>query len=130
MEKYFEKNRGCLGIVVRRAVLVCVLIWAIKTMYENYRFGKKRPFWKDTALVQVCKTPYYSTGECIKLTVKLIDNESAQINFKNGNYIVTSGVTCYFTTDYQYGKAERYVFCRSWDEDGKQWDFLPLDLVY
>jgi len=118
---------GCLGIII----LIGLAIWGLIKFYDNYRYGEKRPFWNGTELVQVCKTPYYSSSECYKLNVTLLDEDSAQIHFKNGGYIISYDVTCYFTTDYNgYGKEKRYVFCRSWDENDQQWDFLPMDLVY
>lgn len=124
-----EKNDnwlGCLPVIV----FIILIFGVANKAYNDYRFGEKKPFWEGTDLVQVCKTPYYSSSECYKLYVTLIDNKTAKINFKNGGYIITFDVTCYFTTDYKYGKEKRYVFCRSWDEDDQQWDFLPMDLVY
>jgi len=130
MEEDYEENGGCLGNLLLGIVFVGVVIWLAKGFYDDYRYGEKKPFWKGTELVQVCKTPYSSSSDCYQLDVKLIDEKTAQINFKNGGYVFTYDVTCYFTTIYQYGKAIRYVFCRSWDEDNQQWDFLPSWVNY
>lgn len=32
---------------------------------------------------------------------------------------------CWFTSNYQYEKEMQYVFCRSWDKDGQQYDLHP-----
>jgi len=109
-------------------VFVLVLIglwWAGSSAYEKYYIqSEKKPFWKGTDVVQVCKHPYYSSNDCYQLKVTLNDNKTAKIQFDNGGYKVTEDIICWFAAQWIKGDP-RYVFCRSWDSDGQQWDFLP-----
>lgn len=110
------------------AIIVLIVVgWFIHKAYDNYQNGEKKPFWKGTQQVQVCKKPYYSSQECYKLDVTLVDDETASIRFPNGGYKVTRDVTCYFASTYD---APKYVFCRSWDSDANQWDFMPTWVNY
>ena len=111
---------GCFWIIV----FIIGAGWFIKSIWDNYKYGEKDPFWKGTELVQVCKTPYYSSEDCYKLNVTLIDKKTAQIHFPNGGYKYTRDITCYFAAK-SFPDEPKYVFCRSQDSDGQQWDFMP-----
>lgn len=107
-------------------ILIIACIWWVGSKaYDNYLNGEKKPFWKGTELVQVCKKPYYSSDECYRLKVALDGDDTAIIYFNNGGYKYVSDLTCYFS-----GSEPRYTFCRSWDSDGNQWDFLPMSVRY
>lgn len=107
------------------AIIVLIAVgWFIHKAYDNYQNGEKKPFWKGTELVQVCKTPYYSSEDCYKLNATLIDDKTARIQFPNGGYKVTSDLTCYFAAK-SFPDEPKYVFCRSWDDEDQQWDFMP-----
>jgi hypothetical protein len=124
-----DSNEGNLGCITT-LIIIAIAGWFIYKADQNYKYGEKPPFWKGTSFIQVCKVPYYSSDECYRLNVTLIDKNIARINFDNGGYVYTHDVTCYFTTTYLYGNEHRYVFCRSWDNDDQQWDFAPLDTYY
>jgi hypothetical protein len=111
-------------------IILCIagVIWGFYKVKDWYYNREQAPFWKDTERLQVCKTPYYSSNDCYFLTVTLRGKDAAVIHFKNGGYIITYNLTCYYAAE-MYGKA-RYKFCRSWDEDGHQWDFMPANIVY
>lgn len=103
-------------------VFVIGIVWFINHKPNDYKNGETDPFWEGTERIHVCKVPYYSSQECYTLKVTLIDKKTAQIYFPNSGYKITYRVTCYFSTIY---KGPRIVFCRSWDNDGQQWDFEP-----
>jgi len=91
--------------------------------------GEKDPFWTGSQMVQVCKNPYYSSDDCYELSTYMApDGSYAQINFPNGGYIYTYDIVCYDAAT--FGSEPEYVFCRSWDSDGQQWDFMPLWINY
>lgn len=110
------------NILIAVIVLIGIGYLANKA-YDDYRFGEKKPFWKDTELIQVCKTPYYSSDECNNFNVTLLNNNTAIIHFPEGGDKYTFKLVCYFSTD-KFQK--HYVFCRSWDSKNQQWDFAPL----
>lgn len=125
-----ENSEGCTGLLI--IIGIIGLGWFAYKEYQNYLYGEKRPFWSGTKVIQVCKKPYYSSDECYRLPVTLIDSQTARINFDNGGYKYSYDLTCYFTThidEITYAKS-RYVFCRSWDSDGQQWDFAPFFSKY
>lgn len=116
---------GCIGLIV----LILLAYWAIHPVYDRYRFSEKKPFWSGTNEVQVCKAPYYSSGDCYKLNVRLSeDNKSAIIYFPNGGYKVTFDIECYNAAT--FNQSPNYVFCRSWDDSDQQWDFMPTWVNY
>lgn len=118
-----QKNNwgvGCFWI----GLFLIGAIWGINKLWYEYENSPKDPFWKGTDLIQVCKKPYYSSEECYKLNVTLLDKTSARINFPNGGYKVTRKIVCYNAARVE--PVPKYVFCRSWDSDGQQWDFMPL----
>ena len=112
-------------------ILVLLGIWWLgsKAYQKYYIDAEKKPFWVGTDLVQVCKTPYYSSSDCYKLNVTLLDDKTAQIEFPNGGYKVTEDLTCYFAGLLTQDQP-RYVFCRSWDSEGEHWDYLPVWVNY
>lgn len=142
-------------------LILIAAAWAIQKGYTDlYLGGKKRPFWKGTEYIQVCKTPYYSSQDCEKQLVTLLDNKTAQIHFSKAvvkdkvtgvigtlpeseleqyssryEFIThagdktTSDITCYFAAK-QLPNQPRYVFCRSRDSEGQQWDFMPVWAYY
>jgi hypothetical protein len=59
----------------------------------------------------------------------LIDDKTARINFSNRGYIVTHNLTCYFSAKLLPDQP-KYVFCRSWDDEGQQLDFMPAWAYY
>lgn len=124
MDGYEENGSGHFGILPI-IIFIGLTVWIAKDFYDDYRFGKKKPFWQGTELVQVCKTPYYSSDECKRLLVTLTDNnKTAQIELENGDYITTHNITCYFAAK-SLPDEPKYVFCRSWDKNNQQWDFMP-----
>lgn len=91
--------------------------------------GRRDPFWKGTDVVQVCKKPYYSSNDCYQLNVFIADDKSyAQIYFPNGGYLITEDIECYKAANLD--NSPEYVFCRSWDDESNQWDFLPRWVNY
>ncbi|MEX0616650.1 MAG: hypothetical protein WD231_02420 [Candidatus Woykebacteria bacterium] len=104
-------------------VIIGGLIWFGNKVYRNNIESEKKPFWSGTETVQVCKAPYYSSSDCYKLPVTLIDEERAQIRFNNGGYVVVGGLNCWNAA--KLDETPRYVFCRSEDNEGNRWDFLP-----
>jgi hypothetical protein len=119
---------GCLGIIVFLIVFIVAGIWIFNKVQDWYYNREQLPFWKGTERIQVCKPPYYSSDQCYYLTVSLVDNKTAKINFKNGGHIITRNLTCYWAGNTNAGQG--YKFYRSWDSDGAQWDFLPAFIVY
>lgn len=111
-------------------IAIVVIGWVIYDAVKEYKYGPKAPFWKGTDLIQVCKVPYYSSSECYRLRVTLVDAKTARINFNNGGYVYTSDMECYFTTSYPGGTESHYVYCRSWDDEDQQWDFAPLNSYF
>ncbi len=110
--------------IVYITTFIVSVIWIANKIHDNYINSEKKPFWTGTEEIQVCKKPYYSSKECYKLNVSLLSKKSAKINFPNGGYIFTNNLTCYFAGN--SGKDRpRYVFCRSWDSENNQWDFMP-----
>jgi hypothetical protein len=103
-------------------------VWAYNAVKDWYYNREQSPIWEGTKRLQVCKTPYYFSDECYFLPVTLIDNKTAKIHFKNSGYIITRNLTCYYAAEI-YGK-DRYKFCRSWDSEGQQWDFMPANVIY
>jgi hypothetical protein len=94
-------------------IVILILIvgyWIANKAYTKlYINAEKKPFWKGTEQVQVCKQPYYSSDDCYKMLVTLLDDKTAKINFPNGGYKVTEDLTCYFA--YRAIKNQpRYVF--------------------
>jgi hypothetical protein len=114
--------------IITYALIIGVIVWGFNAAKNWYYNREQSPIWEGTKRLQVCKTPYYSSDECYFLPVTLIDNKAAQIRFKNGGYIVTRNLTCYYAAE-RYGQ-ERYKFCRSWDSEGQQWDFMPASVIY
>ncbi len=118
-----------------RSILVIILMigviwWGIAKMYDNWENEEKKPFWSGTERIQVCKKPYYSDEDCYKLPVTNIDDTAAKIHFNNGGYKITEDLTCYFAGKMNLNGQKRYVFCRSWDDENQQWDFLPMGVDY
>lgn len=120
-----SNTMGCFWVIV----FVIAIGWFINSKWNDYNNGEKDPFWKGTENIQVCKVPYYSSSECYKLNVDLIDKHTAQIHFPNGGFKVTGRMVCYFAGK-MYNNEPRSVFCRSWDSDGQQWDFMPAWINY
>jgi hypothetical protein len=129
--KLFENFiKGIINFIVGIVMLGLIIggiIWGFNSVTSWYYNREQSPIWEGTKRLQVCKTPYYSSAECYFLPVTLIDNKTAQIHFKNSGYIITEDLTCYYAAD--FGK-ERYKFCRSWDREGQQWDFMPASVIY
>jgi hypothetical protein len=118
-------NWGCVGFIV----IIILAYWAIHSIYDKYRSNEKKPFWNGTSQVQVCKKPYYSSGDCYKLNVTLSeDKKTATIKFPNGGYKISYDLTCYFAA--RFNNTPDYVFCRSWDDSDQQWDFMPIWVNY
>jgi hypothetical protein len=115
--------KGCFSVIVFFIILIIIGF----KLYEKWENAEKNPFWKGMELVQVCKKPYYSSDECYKLNVSLLPNKSAKINFNNGGYIFVFRLNCWFSGAIN---TPRYTFCRSYDNDGNQWDFLPSWVNY
>lgn len=126
MNKHFKDQSG--NSIIVFIISIAVLIWIGYKIYDWYTNGEKKPFWTGTSIVQVCKKPYYSSGDCYKLKVSLLDEKTAKINFENGGYVTVSDVTCYFAA--KSDNEPRWTFCRSWDRDGNQWDLLPNWINY
>lgn len=62
--------------------------WIADKAYQKFYIdAEKKPFWSGTEEVQVCKVPYYSSSECKRLKVELVDNNHARIH-----YLVTKKV--------------------------------------
>lgn len=115
--------------IIYIAVLVYIVVWAGNKLHQKYINAEKKPFWTGTQEIQVCKKPYYSSNECYKLNVLLLNEKSTKIYFPNGGYIVTGNLTCYFAGN--SGKDRpRYTFCRSWGSESNQWDFMPSWVNY
>lgn len=130
MEEENEDSSSLFGAVIGLLIFVAAIFWIGNSLYEKYYLhAKKKPFWEGTELVQVCKTPYYSSEDCYKLNTTLIDNKTAKIQFPNGGYKVTYDVTCYFAGK-SFPDEPRYIFCRSWDSENEQWDFMPVWVNY
>lgn len=108
-------------LVVLLTVIVGVSIWWNN---DKEKDATIKPFWTETALVQVCKKPYYASSDCRKETVTLVNENTALINTQ-GTIITTYKITCY-----QSGSRIKFPFCRSWDANNQQWDFLPAWLNY
>lgn len=89
--------------------------------------GDASPFWTGTSTLQICKKPYYATSDCSFLTTKLIDADSVQIYLEDGSSTVNTDLTCYNGGNSSAG--EGYVFCRSYDSSGGQWDIFPSWVV-
>ena len=123
-----EEGGSGWGSLIWIIIGVAAIGWFIHDAYNDYKYGEKKPFWKGNEVIQVCKTPYYSSSDCYRLNTTLIDNKTAQIHFENGGYKYTYNLTCYFAA--KFGDEPKYVFCRSWDEDNQQWDFMPLWAYY
>ncbi len=70
-----------------RTIIAIILIvlagWWIadKAYKEFYLFADKKPFWSGTEEVQVCKAPDYTSSDCKRLKVELVDNNQARINY-------------------------------------------------
>ena len=64
-------------------IMILAIIWIGKKIYHRFfdNNGEKEPFWENTEFMKVCKVPYYSSNECYKLNVRLIDEKNAQIYF-------------------------------------------------
>jgi hypothetical protein len=123
--KFLKKAMKILvKIVVAFTVLVSVGL-GIKALYVRHYESQKKPFWKGTEHVQVCKMPYYSSDDCFRAIVTILDETNVRIHLPNGSYKDTSDLTCYFAAR-AFAKEPRYVFCRSWDSDDNQWDLLPV----
>jgi hypothetical protein len=122
-----EPTKNIASRLVSILVIILIIIWLINKAHDNYINGEKKPFWTGTQQMQVCKQPYYSSSDCYKLNVKLLDEKQAQISFPNG-YLVVSDLVCYFAA--RVNDSPRYVFCRSWDNQGEQWDFIPTWVNY
>lgn len=110
---------------IRTIVIVAVFIWLGDALYKKlYLYSEKKPFWKETELVQVCKHPYYSSDDCSRMNVTLFDSDTVSIKFPDGETKISTNLTCYLAARSLLNEP-RYVFCRSWDEDNQQWDFMP-----
>ncbi len=107
-------------------IIFCVIVY--NKLRDNYINGKKNPFWTGTETIQVCKVPYYSSQGCYKLPVTISEKKYATIQFNNGGYVSTYVDECYFAANLD--STPRYVFCRSEDRDGQQWDFMPAWVNY
>jgi hypothetical protein len=118
------------SVYITAIIIICIagVVWGFYKVKDWYYNREQAPFWSDTERLQVCKTPYYSSNDCYFLTVTLRGKNTAIIHFKDGGYISSYNLTCYYAAE-MYGK-DRYKFCRSWDEDGQQWDFMPANIVY
>lgn|GEM_PF-2617215 len=123
-----QRNSGAMGCLWAIVILVAIG-WFVNKLWNDYQNGEKKPFWKGTELLQVCRTPYYSSKDCYKLNVTLVDDKTAQINFSNGGYKISRDLTCYFAAK-SFPDEPKYIFCRSWDSDGQQWDFMPAWAYY
>lgn len=56
--------------------------WLADMAYQQfYLNAEKKPFWKGTDEVQVCKVPYYSSNGCKRLKVELVDDTHARIHY-------------------------------------------------
>jgi len=112
-------------VLIITLVVFLIGLWIADEAYKKlYLYADKKPFWSGTELVQVCKIPYYSGEECLKELVTLIDGETALIRFKNKKNITTSDFDCKFAFR-PFPDQPRYVFCRTWDSEGQQWDLMP-----
>lgn len=119
-----EESGSNAGGWILGLIALAVIGWFVYKAYENYKYGEKKPFWKGTELVQVCKKPYYSSEDCYRLNATLIDDKTVRISFPNGGYKITYDLTCYFAAK-SLPEEPKYVFCRSWDSEDQQWDFMP-----
>lgn len=116
--------------IVYFIILVVVFLWIGNSLYQKFYINsEKKPFWKGTDSISVCRVPYYSSDDCNNMLVTLIDEETAQINFPNGGSKVTEDLQCYFAAKI-ISNQPRYVFCRSWDNENQQWDFMPSWAYY
>ena len=105
--------------------MVMLGIWLADAAYKKfYLYSTKKPFWNGTELIQVCKKPYDSSEECFKELVTLVDSNTVNIKLPNGAYKTSYDLTCYFAAT-SLPDQPKYVFCRSWDADGQQWDLMP-----
>lgn len=129
MEEAQQTDLSWIWTLVGLIAIVGILWWVGSSIYNKHLMGEKPPFWRGTELVQVCKTPYYSSQDCFKSNVTLIDKKTAQIHFPDGGYKYTEDVTCWFAGQ-SFPDEPRYVFCRSWDSEGQQWDFMPAWVNY
>jgi len=91
---------------------------------QSSQNGDAQPFWSGTSTLQICKKPYYDSSECQILTTKLLGGGRVQIFDNNGNSVIASDLACYKGGN-PYDDMEDYVFCRSYDSEGGQWDIFP-----
>lgn len=66
------------------AVILIILVgwWITDKAYQKfYLHAEKKPFWSGTDEVQVCKVPYYTSDDCKRLKVELVDNKHARIHY-------------------------------------------------
>ena len=102
-------------------VFVILVVWGINKAYQEfYLYADKKPFWKGTELVKVCKKPYYSSDSCRKLKVTLVDNQTVKIPILKGGYMYLYNLEC------KFAGQPRFVVCSSRDSYGEQWDLMPV----
>ena len=101
--------------------IVPVQTTAINT--HNKEGADAKPFWENTAMVQVCKKPYYSSQDCTDMSAMLLTDNSVLIDIPSQKDVVSRELTCF--NNKVGGSGQKYVFCRSWDSNGQQWDLFP-----
>lgn len=94
----------------------------------KYNNDERKPFWRGVGMLQVCKKPYTSSQDCQYLNVELIDNKTVKINLNERSYLMGFNLSCQMSASVH--SEPRYVFCRSFDGEGNQWDLLPQEVNY
>lgn len=122
----YEGNNNSGSFIIILIVLLVIGYFGYK-FYQDWKLGERNPFWKGTDIVQVCKQPYYSLKDCAPFRVTLLNNKTAKIQITKSVYKYTYKLVCYLGG---LNYSPDYVFCRSWDNDNNQWDFMPVWVNY
>lgn len=101
-------------------------VWYVTDwIYDKWQSAEKKPFWRGGEIVLVCKKPYFPPVNCYQLYVTLSrDLKEATINFPNGEMVRVKDIHCWKGGS-GFVRSPDYVFCRSLDKTGQQWDFIP-----
>ena len=109
-------------------LFVIVTFWITRVVVLKYNNDERAPFWRGVGMLQVCKKPYASTQDCQYLNVELKDKKTVKINLNERSYIMGFNLTCQMSASVH--SEPRYIFCRSFDAEGNQWDLLPQEVNY
>lgn len=111
-------NENSSGIGIFGFIFICLIAWWLYGTYIKKDYSI--PWWTGSEYAKVCDAS--DDTKCYTLLVESNGEVITRVNFPNGGYISPSSTECVKAASFY----EFDQFCSITEDDGKEWDVIPL----